>query len=81
MAGRQWILAQMWALGMAVLTLNKINQNHAFMHGNQVKISRRSVKATVLLTSLLAGQDWALQLLFDWTARQLPQYDVLGNPR
>ena len=71
----------LWALGMAVLTLNKINQNHAFMHGNQVKISRRSVKATVLLTSLLAGQDWALQRLFDWTARQLPQYDVLGNPR
>lgn len=71
----------LWALGMAVLTLNKINQNHVFMHGNQVKISRRSVKATVLLTSLLAGQDWALQRLFDWTARQLPQYDVLGNPR
>lgn len=71
----------LWALGMAVLTLNKINQNHAFMHGNQVKISRRSVKVTVLLTSILAGQDWALWRLFDWTARQLPQYDVLGQPR
>lgn len=69
----------LWALGMAVLTLNKINQNRFFIQGDQVKISRRSVKATVLITSALAGQDWALQRLFAFTSKQLPETDILGN--
>lgn len=69
----------LWALGMAVLTLNKINQNRAFVEGNQVKISRQSVKATVLLTSTLARQDWALEKIFAWTSHQLPEVDILGK--
>ncbi|MDV6343471.1 phytoene/squalene synthase family protein [Nitrosomonas sp. Is37] len=69
----------LWALGMAVLTLNKINQNRSFMEGTQVKISRRSVKATVLITSALASQDWALQRIFAFTSRHLPEVDLLGK--
>ncbi|PTR04589.1 farnesyl-diphosphate farnesyltransferase [Nitrosomonas nitrosa] len=69
----------LWALGMAVLTLNKINRNRNFDEGNQVKISRQSVKTTVLLTSLLARQDWALEKVFAWTSRQLPEVDILGK--
>lgn len=69
----------LWALGMAVLTLNKINQNRSFMEGTQVKISRRSVKATVLITSALASQDWALQKIFTLASRQLPEVDILGK--
>lgn len=69
----------LWALGMAVLTLNKINQTPSFMEGTQVKISRRSVKATVLITSALASQDWALQKIFTFTSRQLPEVDILGK--
>ncbi|MFQ5938314.1 MAG: phytoene/squalene synthase family protein, partial [Acidiferrobacterales bacterium] len=42
----------LWALGMAVLTLRKIHHNHAFTSGDEVKISRRSVKATILATNL-----------------------------
>lgn len=69
----------LWALGMAILTLNKINQNRSFIEGAQVKISRRNVKATVLITSALASQDWALQQIFTFTSRQLPEVDILGN--
>ncbi|MGG7054753.1 phytoene/squalene synthase family protein [Nitrosomonas sp. ANs5] len=63
----------LWAIGMAVLTLNKINQKRDFTEGSQVKISRRSVKTSILITSLLARQDWALQKLFNLTAKGLPE--------
>ncbi|MBI4006666.1 MAG: phytoene/squalene synthase family protein [Gammaproteobacteria bacterium] len=62
----------LWALGMAVLTLNKLNNYRDFSSGTQVKISRRSVRATVLITSLFARHDRLLKLLFDLTSRNLP---------
>jgi len=62
----------LWALGMAVLTLNKLNNRRDFSNGTQVKISRRSVKITVLITSLFARYDRVLRLLFDLTSRNLP---------
>lgn len=66
----------LWAIGMAVLTLNKLNKHREFSHGNQVKISRRSVKATVLITSLLARHNPALILLFNLFSRNLPKTDI-----
>ncbi|UJP06248.1 MAG: phytoene/squalene synthase family protein [Nitrosomonas sp.] len=65
----------LWALGMAVLTLNNINRQRDFSDGVQVKISRLSVRATVVTTSLFVGQDWMLRLLFKLTARNLPVVD------
>ncbi|MDH5480995.1 MAG: phytoene/squalene synthase family protein, partial [Nitrosomonas sp.] len=49
----------LWALGMSVLTLNKINQHRDFHDGIQVKIKRSSVKATIIATSLFASHNWA----------------------
>ena len=66
----------LWALGMAVLTLNKLNKHRDFSEGTQVKISRRSVKATVLVTSLLASQNSALSMLFNVMSRNLPETDI-----
>ena len=63
----------LWAIGMAVLTLNKINQHRDFSAGVQVKISRRNVKAAIVTTSLFASHDWILQLLFKLSCRNLPQ--------
>ncbi len=63
----------LWALGMAVLTLRKINNNPDFNAGRQVKISRRSVRATILFTNVLTRQDALLTLLFRLTARGLPE--------
>ena len=63
----------LWALGMAMLTLDKIRQQTDFTTGNQVKISHRSVKTTVMLTSLFTGQDWILERLLDFCGRNLPR--------
>jgi farnesyl-diphosphate farnesyltransferase len=62
----------LWALGMAVLTLRKICRNLDFTNGQQVKISRRSVKATVLVTNLGVARDPILRLLFEVFTRGLP---------
>ena len=66
----------LWALGMAVLSLDKLHKNLDFSTGSEVKISRKSVKATVASTSLLVSQDWALRRLFDYTSRNLPKTDI-----
>lgn len=68
----------LWALGMAVLTLNKINQHRDFTESTQVKITRPSVKATIYTTSILAGNNWALNQLFAISSRKLPDstYEV-----
>ncbi len=66
----------LWALGMAVLTLDKIRQNPGFTQGQQVKISRRSVKATIFLTSLFVGQDRILSYLFQFSGRHLPMASI-----
>lgn len=67
------------AIGMALLTLGKIHRTACFQGGDEVKISRNSVRLTVLLSRLMAGQDWALKLLFRWLMRGFPQVDVEVN--
>ncbi|HYW93815.1 MAG TPA: phytoene/squalene synthase family protein [Gammaproteobacteria bacterium] len=62
----------LWAIGMAILTLDKIHSNPAFTASNEVKISRRAVRATILMTNLATEHDRWLRSLFRWTARNLP---------
>lgn len=62
----------LWAIGMAVLTLNKINAHRAFSESSQVKISRRSVHSTIVVTNATAQYNWLLQLLFNMASRNLP---------
>jgi len=66
----------LWAIGMAILTLNKLHANPNFTAGSQIKISRKSVRATILITSLLASQNRALQYMFLFTARKLPVVNI-----
>jgi len=61
----------LWALGMAVLTLKKIRKNLDFNDSSQVKISRKSVKATILATRLTGRSNALLSLLFYLTSRGL----------
>ena len=61
----------LWALGMAVLTLRKIKKNLDFINANQVKITRNSVKATILTTRLIGGNNLLLSLLFTLGSRKL----------
>jgi farnesyl-diphosphate farnesyltransferase len=62
----------LWAIGLAVLTLQKINQNPEFTAGVQVKVSRRAVAMTRLMTDLTGRSDWLLRRLFDFAALRLP---------
>ena len=65
----------LWALGMAVLTLRKIKQNLDFKHADQVKITRNSVKSTILATRLMGRSNTMLTLLFNFTSRDLKTPD------
>ena len=62
----------LWAIGMAVLTLRKLHANPGFSSAGQVKISRRSVKATIAISAVAARHDRVLKGLFDWLSRPLP---------
>jgi farnesyl-diphosphate farnesyltransferase len=65
----------LWALGMAILTLKKIKQNLDFNNSNQVKITRNSVKATILATRLAGRSNAMLSFLFNLTSRELKTPD------
>jgi farnesyl-diphosphate farnesyltransferase len=62
----------LWAIGLAILTLRKISAQPTFTSAAQVKISRGSVKATILLTNMALRSDRALGLLFKLAAAGLP---------
>ena len=62
----------LWAIGFAVLTLQKINGHLDYTDGDQVKISRSTVKATVLLSRLAVKNDSLLKSLFYLAACRLP---------
>jgi farnesyl-diphosphate farnesyltransferase len=62
----------LWAIGLAVLTLRKINSHLYYTDGSQVKISRLSVKGTVLFSRLMVRNDGLLKLLFYFAALRLP---------
>ncbi len=61
----------LWAVGMAILTLRRIHQNPFFSDGQQVKISRRSVKAVILLSSAAAYNDTSLNFLFHLLTKKI----------
>jgi farnesyl-diphosphate farnesyltransferase len=62
----------LWAIGLAVLTLRKIEHNPRFTAGAQVKVTRSAVAMTRLLTNVAGRSDGALRLLFAQAARGLP---------
>ncbi|HET8699353.1 MAG TPA: phytoene/squalene synthase family protein [Gammaproteobacteria bacterium] len=62
----------LWAIGLAVLTLRKIHRHPTFRSGSEVKVSRRTVKATVFATNLTLLSNRALRLNFDRAAYGLP---------
>jgi farnesyl-diphosphate farnesyltransferase len=62
----------LWAIGLAVLTLRKINNHLDYRDGSQVKISSLSVKGTILATRLARQNGTLLKLLFYLAAWPLP---------
>ena len=62
----------LWAIGMALLTLQRLHHNPGFSDAQQIKISRNSVKMTMLMSSVFVKWDGAIRLLFKFAARGLP---------
>ncbi len=69
-----------WAIGLAVLTLRKLHANPDFSASRQVKISRRSVKATIFATNRAIRSDLALRALFSLAATRLPLESPESSP-
>jgi len=62
----------LWAIGMAILTLQRIHDNPGYQAGTDVKISRRAVKATIIICNVAQPSNRVLSLLFSFAARGLP---------
>jgi farnesyl-diphosphate farnesyltransferase len=71
----------LWALGMAVLTLKKIHRHVDFSSSREVKISRRNVKAVILVSNLLTSRDRLLRWAFACAASGLPAPRRLETPQ
>lgn len=65
----------LWALGMAVLTLRKINAHIDFNESAQVKITRRSVKGVIIGSRVARRHNLALKIAFYLAGRGLPPPD------
>jgi farnesyl-diphosphate farnesyltransferase len=65
----------LWALGMALLTLRKINRRRNFTSSNQVKISRNSVRATYYTLRMTVRSDALLKSLAQLAGSTLPSVD------
>jgi farnesyl-diphosphate farnesyltransferase len=61
----------LWALGMAVLTLKKIKQNLGFVRSDEVKITRNSVKSTIIATKMVGRSNNLLTMLFNFVGQGL----------
>jgi len=62
----------LWAVGLAVLTLKRIERNPRFSSGAEVKISHAAVALACGCTNLAVRSNTVLSRLFDWAARGLP---------
>src|SRR5262249_23484759 len=71
----------LWAIGVAVLTVRKIHRTPGYTAGSQVKVSRRSVALTQLLTNVSIRSDWMLRTLFERAASRLPLASVSSVAR
>lgn len=67
------------ALGLALLTLRKVDANRQFTRSNEVKISRRQVKQVYGATSISASFDPVLKALFSYASRGLPFHHVAAT--
>lgn len=62
----------LWTLGLAVLTLRRIHANPRFSRGEDVKVTRRDVRATILVATALARREAALRWVFRNACAALP---------
>ena len=69
----------LWAIGLAVLTLRRIESTPGFRSGAEVKISHTAVGLTTTLSNASVGSNWMLRRLFSLAGSGLP-LATLGAP-
>ncbi len=70
----------LWGLGFAVLTLRKINRNPVFSSSQDVKVTRDTVKRTILVANMMVRWDSMLRTLFRQASKSLnPDSQGLGE--
>ncbi len=62
----------LWAIGMAILTIRKIYKNVDFTNGDRVKITRNSVKATILISNMTVKNDFLIRSFFEIARTGIP---------
>jgi farnesyl-diphosphate farnesyltransferase len=62
----------LWAIGMAIFTLRKINHKRYYTSGREVKISRRTLKSVILVTQVGLRSNFLLKGLFSLAGCGLP---------
>ena len=61
----------LWAIGMALLTLRKIKTHKDYTSGEQVKISRKSVKTTIIVSNIFTTNNFMLRRLLNSLSKNL----------
>ncbi len=61
----------LWAIGLAILTLRNIYRHPQFTKSNQIKVSRRMLRTTILVCNLSHRSNYLLKYLFDRLARTM----------
>lgn len=62
----------LWAIGMAILTLQRVHTHSLSSEAAPVKISRRQVKGVILICRLAGWSNVLLRAYFRWLGRRLP---------
>ncbi|HYX73960.1 MAG TPA: phytoene/squalene synthase family protein [Steroidobacteraceae bacterium] len=62
----------LWAIGLAVLTLRRIDAHPGYTRGEQVKVSHSAVLLVRLSTAAVVRNDRVLRGMFEYAARGLP---------
>jgi farnesyl-diphosphate farnesyltransferase len=68
----------LWAIGMAIFTLQKIHQRSHLHASEEMKISRRSVRGIILATHFTVRSNSLLKILFSLSTRGLPISHSIG---
>jgi len=67
----------LWALGMAIFTLQNINRTRNFTSAQDVKISRRTARTIITVSNATLKSNLALKTLFKLSSLGLPKADPM----
>ena len=71
----------LWSIGLAVLTIRKIRRDPVAERRNGTKVSRSSVRATLVCSDASAGHDPVMQSLYAGACLGLPRADGTARVR